>query len=252
MPNETQEAGRATETSTHAETAPAVEDDATPATSPRGRRLGRSVLLVGVGFLLGALIPLPDGPFGFSADVPSRRAPDPTPTTSPASVVDQFSFTSTSEQEDGWRHYESAVEGVSLDLPPNWGPFPTESGGPDLIFNASDSYPFAGYGAALWVIKSDIGRTPSDAARYWSMWRRHIQTTIDVIGDVSMTKLNLPAGEAYVLRYAASEDGTEYSETMYGLLNGSAEYRLVFQVSSDRAHLYEDVFDEIADTFTLM
>jgi hypothetical protein len=250
MLNKTREDGRGTGTLISAETAPAMDESA-PATPPRGRRLVRSMLLVGVGFLLGALTPFPDGVFRSAPDGPSRGVPDPTATTSPGSVVDQFSFTSSFERADGWRHYESAVERVAVDLPPNWGPFPTEEGGPDLIFDASDSYPFAGYGAVLWVIKSDIGRTPSDATRYWNMWRRAIQTETDVVGDVTMTTMTLPAGEAHVLRSVTRVNGVDYSETMYGLLSGSTEYRLIFGVSADRSHLYEDIFSEIARTLML-
>ena len=238
------------ETLTTAETASAM-DASTPATPPRRRRLVRSMLLVLVGLLLGALIPLPDGPFHSSSEPPTRGIPDPTTTGSPRSV-DQFSFTSSSQQGDGWRHFESAIERVALDLPPNWGPFPTESGGPNLIFDASDGYPFTGYGAVLWVVKSDIGRTPSDAARYWGMWRRHIQTTIEVVGDVTMRTMSLPAGEVYVVDYVTRVNGNDFSETMYGLVSGSTEYRLIFGVSSGSLSRYQDMFDEIVRSFTIL
>jgi hypothetical protein len=247
MPNQTRDCGPPINDSTYAEVATGT-DDAREARSRRGRRLVRSILLVVAGFLLGALVPVAYG--SFRSDSPSHGVPQPTTPAASGRVLDQFSFTSSPAQREGWKHYESAVEGVAFDLPANWGPFPTEEGGPNLIFDASDSYPFTGYGTALWVLKTDIGRTPSDAARYWSMWRRAIQTKPEVVGDVTMSTMTVPAGEMYVIHSVQRANGDDYTQTMYCLLRGSTEYRLIFGAAADGSIQY-DVFDEVVRTLTI-
>jgi hypothetical protein len=142
------------------------------------------------------------------------------------------------------------VERVALDLPPGWGPFPVQDYPPDLILNASDSFPFTGYGAVLYVMRKDLGRSPSDAARYWGMWRRYLATTPDLV-HVAMTTTTLPSGQAYVFRSVYRRDGAEHVETMYGLLSGTTEYRLVFVVGAGRSGQYEDVFDDIVHTLSI-
>ncbi len=70
--------------------------------------------------------------------------------------------------------------------------------------------------------------------------------------DVTMRTMSLQAGEAYVLGYVTRANGDDYSETMYGLVSGSTEYRLIFDVSPDSLSRSQDVFDETVRTFTIL
>jgi hypothetical protein len=99
-------------------------------------------------------------------------------------------------------------------------------------------------------MRRDIGRSPSDPAGYWGMWRRHLATNPDLV-HMAMTTTTTPSGQAYVFRSVYRRDGYEYVETMYGLLSGTTEYRLVFDVAAGRSPQYEDVFDDIVQTLNI-
>jgi hypothetical protein len=221
-----------------------------PDGSSSRRRVAHLILFRGVGFLLMAVAGLVYASTLLSTDSsPSQEIVEAK--ASPAqSALDHFSFTASSGREDRWTHYESAVERVALDLPPGWGPFPAQDYPPDLILNASDSFPFMGYGAVLYVMRRDIGRTPTDAGRYWGMWKRHLATSPDLV-HVTMTTTTVPSGQAYVFRSVYRRDGAEYVEMMYGLVSGTTEYRLVFVVAADRSPQYEGVFDDIVQTLSI-
>jgi hypothetical protein len=222
-----------------------------PDGSSSRRRVARLIVFRSVGLLLVAVAGLVYASSRSSTNSsPSQKIVEATASASAQSALDHFSFTASSGREDGWTHYESGVERVALDLPPGWGPFPVQEYPPDLILDASDSFPFTGYGAALYVMRRDIGRTPTDAGRYWGMWRRQIATTPDLV-HVAMTTTTVPSGEAYVFRSVYRRDGAEYVEMMYGLLSGTTEYRLIFDVAADRSSQYEGVFDDIVQTLSI-
>jgi hypothetical protein len=212
--------------------------------------VAQAILFITIGFLLGAVSVLAYGSSRSSTESsPSQKIVEPK-ASSTQSALDHFSFTASSGREDGWTHYESGVERVALDLPPGWGPFPVQDYPSDLILNASDSFPFTGYGAAFYLMRRDIGRSPSDPGRYWGMWRRYLATTPDLV-DVTMTTTALPSGQAYVFRSVYRRDGADHVETTYGLLSGTTEYRLVFVVAAGRSPQYEDVFDDIVQTLSI-
>jgi hypothetical protein len=215
------------------------------------RRVAHLILFRSVGFLLVAVAGLVYASSRSSTDSsPSQEIVEPKASASAQNALDHFTFTASSGGEGGWTHYESAIEGVALELPSGWGPFPVQEYPPDLILNASDSFPFTGYGAVLYVMRRDIGRTPTDAGRYWGLWRRQIATTPDLV-QVAMTTTTVPSGQAYVFRSVYRRDGTEYVEMMYGLLSGTTEYRLIFDVAADRLSQYEDLFDDIVHTLSI-
>jgi hypothetical protein len=251
MSNETLPGGRTPDLSTAD-----VRTDIEPEASARGssssrRRVAQAILFISIGFLLGVVSVLAYVSFRSSTDSsPSQEIVEPKASASAQSALNHFSFTASSGRGDGWTHYESAVERVALDLPPGWGPFPVQDYPPDLILNASDSFPFTGYGAVLYVMRRDIGRTPTDAGRYWGMWRRQIARTPDLV-HVAMTTTTVPSGQAYVFRSVYRRDGAEYVEMMYGLVSGTTEYRLVFVVAADRSPQYEGVFDDIVQTLSI-
>jgi hypothetical protein len=251
MSNETLPGGRTPDLSTAD-----VMTDIEPEASARGpvkprQRVAQAILFISIGFLLGAVSVLAYVSFRSSTDSsPSQEIVEPKASASAQSALDHFSFTASSGREDGWTHYESAIEGVALELPSGWGPFPVQEYPPDLILNASDSFPFTGYGAVLYVMRRDIGRTPTDAGRYWGLWRRQIATTPDLV-HVTMTTTTVPSGEAYVFRSVYRRDGAEYVEMMYGLVSGTTEYRLIFDVAADRSSQYEGVFDDIVQTLSI-
>jgi hypothetical protein len=68
---------------------------------------------------------------------------------------------------------------------------------------------------------------------------------------MAMTTTTTPSGQAYVFRSVYRRDGYEYVEMMYGLLSGTTEYRLVFDVAADRSGQSENVFDDIVHTLSI-
>jgi hypothetical protein len=251
MSNETLPGGRTPDLST-ADVMTDIEPEASAkGSSSSRRRVAQAILFTSIGFLVGAVSVLAYVSSRSSTDsLRSHSVVEPKASSSAKSAVDHFTFTASSGREDGWTHYESAVEGVALELPPGWGPFPVEEYPPDLILNASDTFPFNQYGAQMYAMRRDIGRSPSDAAGYWGMWRRYLATNPDLV-HMAMTTTTTPSGQAYVFRSVYRRDGYEYVEIMYGLLSGTTEYRLIFDVAADRSSQYEGVFDDIVQTLSI-
>jgi hypothetical protein len=68
-----------------------------------------------------------------------------------------------------------------------------------------------------------------------------------------MTRAKLPAGDSYLLQWVQERQvGGRRSWTMYGVLHGTSDYRLVFAVPTADVDSYRPVFQEIAATFTLV
>src|SRR6266498_4104692 len=111
-----------------------------PDGSSSRRRVARLIVFRSVGFLLVAVAGLVYASSRSSTNSsPSQEIVEATASASPQSALDHFSFTASSGGEDGWTHYESAIEGVALELPSGLGPFPLQEYPPDLILNASAS-----------------------------------------------------------------------------------------------------------------
>jgi hypothetical protein len=172
---------------------------------------------------------------------------DPTNSAAERLPGTRSSFTTTG-LDNGWTHYESADEGFSLDLPPGWGPFETGEYGPELRFSASESAPFASYGASFYVMKIDTNGY-SDPATYFGFWRDYLSDMPNVVGEVGLTPTQLPAGQSYVVTSSHRSKSGQYTDTQYGFLHGAFAYRFVFVVRSEDLDEYEDVFHQIAMTF---
>jgi hypothetical protein len=197
------------------------------------RHIGSAVVATLV--LVAALLAFRDGPGG----EPSSSAAERLPGT-------RSSFT-TSRLDNGWTRYESAEEGFSLDLPPGWGPFETGEYGPELRFSASESAPFASYGASFYVMKIDTNGY-SDPATYFGFWRDYLSDMPNVVGEVGLTPTQLPAGQSYVVTSSHRSKSGQHTDTQYGFIHGAFAYRFVFVAPSEDLDEYEDVFHQVAMT----
>jgi hypothetical protein len=161
------------------------------------RHIGSAIVATLV--LVAALLVFRDG----SGVDPTNSAAERLPGT-------RSSFTTTG-LDNGWTHYESADGGFSLDLPPGWGPFETGEYGPELRFSASESAPFASYGASFYVMKIDTNGY-SDPATYFGFWRDYLSDIPNVVGDVGLTPTQLPAGQSYVVTSSHRSKSGQYTD----------------------------------------
>jgi hypothetical protein len=84
---------------------------------------------------------------------------------------------------------------------------------------------------------------------YYEMNQLQLQEDPRVIGEVELTDTNLGSGRTYVIRAMYRSPFGRRSETMYGLLLGSFEFRLHFAVPAHHLNEYEGLFHDIASTF---
>jgi hypothetical protein len=205
--------------------------------------------------MLGALVLFQSSSSPVQTNVSASTAPLPEAEAPPPTALDSTTSGFASPfasyiAENGWTHYESATEGFSLELPPGWGPFSTKEYGPELRFSASESPPFASFGASLFVMKHPTNGY-SDPQAYFEIWRDYLATTAHLVGDVGMTTTELRDGQAFILTTVYDFKRGEHAETTYGLLDGNTSYRLVFAVSGQYLDDYRNIFNDIAMTFDL-
>jgi hypothetical protein len=184
----------------------------------------------------------------------TRAEPEDTPKAED-SLAGMWGFTA-SILDSGWTRYESSAEGISLALPPGWGPFSTDQFtneyGTYLRFSASTSYPlpaFAGSSALLvFEIPVPEGAIPRS---YYEELRTQVSSSPTQPRMSPLTDTELRDGRAYVFTSVFDTPRGENSETVYGLLHGTTEYRLVFIAPVRSLDEQLDEFHDIARTFDL-
>jgi hypothetical protein len=90
-----------------------------------------------------------------------------------------------------------------------------------------------------------------DPSTYWEYIRQQYMENYTLISEAPMTQTSLPDGMAYVFAHAYEVSYGEQTETVYGLLHGTSDYRLIFAIPSPYLDEYEDVFHDIAMTFDI-
>lgn len=184
----------------------------------------------------------------------TRAQPEDTPKAG-NSLAGTWGFNA-SRLDSGWTRYESSAEGISLALPSGWGPFSTDhftdQYGSYLRFSASTSYPllsFAGSSALLvFEIPVPEGAIPRS---YYEELRDQVSSAPSQPRTTPLTDTELHDGRAYVFTSVFDTTRGENSETVYGLLHGTTEYRLVFIAPVRSLDEQLDEFDDIARTFDL-
>jgi hypothetical protein len=156
--------------------------------------------------------------------------------------------------DTGWTHYESATEGFSIELPPSWSRYtkaiPTS--GPYLKF-AAWGFPVEEHQEAwLYVFKAPV-RSGQAAQSYFEHERVQIWSDPAVVRVSELREIEVPDGIIYTFASVAirSPSGRR-SETLYGVLHGGHEYRLVFLVPLEQKDEYDSLFDDIAKSFEVV
>jgi hypothetical protein len=195
-----------------------------------------------------------------ASSAPQNELPTPTATSAVGSpmpevdgVVDSPPGFTVSVLDNGWSRYVSGAEGFSIELPPGWLTGTRDDLGPELKFSATDTEPTygpvsGGGSPGVFVMKHPVheGEVPR---LYYEMNRFQLQEDPRVIGEVELTDTNLGSGRTYVIRAMYRSPFGRRSETMYGLLLGSFEFRLHFAVPAHHLNEYEGLFHDIASTF---
>ena len=222
------------------------------ASSPTPTVRGRSQLIVwgvlAVCLLVGALTLLA-----------GQSTPEPTDLSLPAgvslpAVSPPPGFTS-SKLPNGWTRYTSETEGFSIDLPSTWRTDTREDAGPFLSFYATDLVPTyppitGGTSPALFLVHQTV-HEGEDPSTYWENIRQQYREHYALLSEAPMTQTSLRDGLAYVLEHTYEVSYGEQTETVYGLLHGTSDYRLIFAIPSPYLDEYEDVFHDIALTFDI-
>lgn len=223
----------------------------------RGQR-GEPKLLIGWGVISSLLyllafigvatgvVYVPNGPSSARPSAPPRAPDLPAPT----------GFRATSGA-DGWTVYSSDAEGFSISLPEGWHPYTAKDGSPPLKFSGAPYDPLHvpatlrdSASLAVFRVHTSGRETPS---RHYELARLIVASYPNTVGDVEMTRAKLPAGDSYLLQWVQERQvGGRRSWTMYGVLHGTSDYRLVFAVPTADVDSYRPVFQEIAATFTLV
>jgi hypothetical protein len=188
-----------------------------------------------------------------------ESTPEPNDVSLPADVslraVSPPSGFTSSELPNGWTRYTSETEGFSIDLPSTWRTDTREDIGPFLRFYATDLVPTyppitGGSSPALFLMHQTV-HEGEDPSTYWEHVRLQDMEDHTLVSEAPMTRTSLRDGLAYVLAHTYKVSYGEQTETVYGLLHGTSEYRIVFAIPSPYQDEYEDVFHDIALTFDI-
>jgi hypothetical protein len=153
---------------------------------------------------------------------------------------------------DGWTRYASEGQGFSISLPPKWAPYLTSDPGTPNALTARDyGPPYRGaVGAGLWVTVWPLSGQEVPQT-YWRNVLRNISGDPHTV-SVQMSRTRLPAGSAFVFHVVTTRKGLTASTTMYALLHGPMDYRLIFEAPVKHAITYSSEFNDIARTFQLV
>jgi hypothetical protein len=155
--------------------------------------------------------------------------------------------------DTGWTHYESATEGFSIELPPSWSRYtkPIPNFGHDLKFAA---WGFSVFQEATWLYVFDWpDRSGSVAETYFEQQRLQIASDPAVVGVTELREIEVSDGVLYTFTSVIrSPSGHRRTETVYGLVHGGHEYRLVFLVPLEQRDDYDSLFDDIAKSFEVV
>lgn len=233
--------------------APPAEESSSTHTPRRGLILGVSasalVMLGVVGFVVYSMT----GPE--SAAVPERSVPSPIP--SPEATSEEPSILGPSDFDvvalgNGWTRYESQEVGFSIDLPPGWsavaGPKNLARG---VEFSAVDGPATQQPGNSPLVIVSKYGVQGTRTARqYFEKVRlRYSTESSGLIRQSGLTETQLPHGKAYVFTSLVTSEVGRLSSTLYGRVHGTSAYTLLIIVPMDLLDEYEEVLEDIANSF---
>ena len=88
-----------------------------------------------------------------------------------------------------------------------------------------------------------------DPSIYSEHIRQQYMENYTLVSEAPMTQTSLRDGLAYVLAHFLEVSYGEQTETVYGLLHGTSDYRLIFAIPSPYLDEYEDVFQRHRDDF---
>jgi len=154
--------------------------------------------------------------------------------------------------DTGWTRYESATEGFSIELPPSWSRYTK------AIPNFGHDLKFAAWGFSVeeepWLYVFEwLDRSGPVAEIYFEQQRLQIGSDPAVVGVTELREIEVSDGVLYTFTSAIrSPSGHRRSETVYGIVHGGHEYRLVFLVPLEQKDEYDSLFDDIAKSFEVV
>ena len=191
--------------------------------------VGVCLLLLGGGYLI------------YSATRSDKHAA--TPSSFTASLLDV-----------GWELHTSKNGDFTLALPPSWSRYTKAipMNGPYLEFAAWGSSLEKHQEAWLYVFKAPV-RSGQAAQSYFEHERVQIWSDPAVVRVSDLREIEVPDGSIYSLTSVATRSPSgRRSETLYGILHGGHEYRLVFLVPLEQKDEYDFLFDDIAKSFEVV
>ena len=190
------------------------------------------------------------------------------------------------EQGNGWVLYDMPTVGLAIAAPPSWSVYSYDEAGreklsedlktrdPDLVAQIEnivqgfegqismmllglDIEPPAGsqFVSNFNIIVEDIG-SELDLDTYADLSIQGIQAFLPVIGGVESERIEIPAGDAVVLKYLMDQqliggDAVQISVTQYLLINGSEGVVVTFTGPSEGMDDMSTLFGEMIETLEL-
>ncbi len=187
------------------------------------------------------------------------------------------------ERDDGWTLYDMPTEGLAIAAPPSWAVYPVDSEGisrlyedladedprvvtqlDDIVRSFQDQGHMLGYetepqsGARFVpnfvVVVEDVPGI--DLGTIADLSVQQIQGLPNVVGEVESERIEIPAGEAVVLRYVVDQllsDGDTVRVTIgqYMLSDDSQVVVVTFSGPSEDADEMSALFEEIIETLEI-